>query len=88
MVCKEFPATPGIRSVKSWTKGTEKIDIDLPNVAMTSRQYSDTARNLDTLVETEYEKLANELAIGQDDIVSGTLKEAMRQAEKVSNPPG
>lgn len=87
VVCREFPETPGIRSVKSWTKGTRKIDIHLPNVAMNARQCSETAKKLDELIETEYKKLVKELATDQDEIVSGTLSEAVRQAEKVSNPP-
>lgn len=85
--CRPFPVTPGIRSFKSWTKGASKIDIHLPNVAMTVRQRSETARNLDVLVEEEYTKLVDELATGQDDIVSYSLAEAKRQSEKVSNFP-
>lgn len=84
VICKEFPATPGIRSFRSWTKGTEKIDIELPNYAMTAHQQAETAKNLDALVEAEFDKLVVELAAGQGDIVSLTLKEAARQAEKVS----
>ena len=87
LVCREFPDTPNIRSVKSWTKGSRKIDIHLPNCVMTTRQYTETAKNMDALVEAEYEKLVSELAIGQDDIVSRTLSEAVRQSKKVSNPP-
>lgn len=87
VVCREFPETPGIRSVKSWTKGTRKIDIHLPNVAMNARQCSETAKKLDELIETEYKKLVTELATDQDEIVFGTLAEAVRQAEKVSKPP-
>lgn len=88
LICREFPETPGIRSVKSWTKGSQKIDIRLPNYVMTSRQYIETSRNMDTLVETEYDRLVTELADDQDDIVSWTLSEAVRQAEKVSNSSG
>ena len=85
LICREFPETPEIRCVKSWTKGSQKIDIRLPNYVMTSRQYIETSRNMDALVETEYERLVTELAIGQDDIVTRTLSEAVRQAKKVSN---
>ena len=85
IVCREFPATPGIRSFKSWTKGTDKIDINLPNFAMTRHQCSETAKNLDALVETEYQKLVAELAADPEEIVSRTLAEAVRQANKVSN---
>lgn len=87
VVCREFPETPGICSVKSWTKGTSKIDIHLPNVAMNARQCSETAKKLDELIETEYKKLVNELAINQDQIVVENLREAVRQSEKVSHPP-
>ena len=87
VVCREFPPTPGICSVKSWTKGTCKIDIHLPNFAMTTHQCSKTAKDLDVLVEVEYEKLVAELAAGQYDIVSATLAEAVRQADKVSHSP-
>ncbi len=52
---------------------------------MTRRQCSETAKNLDELVEKEYVKLVAELATDQDDIVSSTLAEAVRQADKVSN---
>ena len=52
---------------------------------MTRRQCSETAKNLDELVEKEYIKLVAELATDQDDIVSSTLAEAVRQADKVSN---
>ncbi len=51
---------------------------------MTRRQCSETAKNLDELVEAEYIKLVAELATDQDDIVSSTLAEAVRQADKVS----
>lgn len=54
---------------------------------MNARQCSETAKKLDELIETEYKKLVKELATDQDEIVSGTLSEAVRQAEKVSNPP-
>lgn len=54
---------------------------------MTAHQCSEAAKNLDSLVETEYEKLVGELATGQDDIVSLTLTEAVRQADKVSHSP-
>ena len=87
LVCREFPETPGIRSVKSWTKGLQKIDIHLPNCVMTTRQYAETSKNMDALVEAEYERLVTELAFNQDDIVSRTLSEAVRQAEKVSKSP-
>ena len=88
LICREFPETPEIRSVKSWIKGSHRIDIRLPNYVMTSRQYIETSRNMDALVETEYERLVKELAIDQDDIVTRTLSEAVRQAKKVSNPSG
>ena len=87
LICREFPETPGIRSVKSWTKGSRKIDIPLPNCVMTTRQYTEASKNMDALVEAEYERLVDELAIDQDDIVSRTLSEAVRQAKKVSNSP-
>ena len=83
-MCREFQETPGIRSVKSWTKGLRKIDIRLPNCVMTVRQYAETAKNMDALVEAEYERLVTELAVDQDDIISWTLSEAVRQAQKVS----
>ena len=88
LTCRVFLEKPGIRSVKSWMKGTEKIDIPLPNCVMTARQYTETSRNMDALVQAEYKRLVSELAIGQDDIVSQTLSEAVRQSEKVSNSPG
>ena len=87
VACREFRSTPEIRSIKSWTKGTCKIDIHLPNVAMTAHQCSEAAKELDLLVDAQYEKLVGELAIGQDDIVSLTLTEAVRQADKVSDLP-
>lgn len=85
VICREFHDTPGIRSTKSWTKGTVKIDIHLPNFAMTKSQRSETAKNLDALVDAEYDKLVSELAAGQDDMISRTMAEAVRQAEKVSD---
>lgn len=85
VICREFPPnTLGVCSVKTWTKGTRKIDIRLPNFAMTIRQCAETAKDLDAMVKAEYNKLVAELATGQDDIVSWTLAEAVRQAEKVS----
>ena len=54
---------------------------------MTTRQYTETAKNLDALVEAKYDQLVAEVAADQEDIVCGTLKEAVRQAEKVSSPP-
>lgn len=86
--CREFPNTLGIRSVKSWTKGSYKIDIHLPNFAMTRTQCAEAGKNLDELIKAEYNKLLNELAIGEaEDIVSLTLAEAVRQAENVSDSP-
>ena len=86
VVCQEFLHSPEIRTVKSWTKGTLKIDINLPNYAMPPRQYRDTARNLDEMIEVGYRNLVSELAAGQNDIISRTLTEALRQAESVSSP--
>ena len=54
---------------------------------MSKTQCSVTAKNLDMLVEAEYDKLVGELADDQNAIVARTLKEAVRQAEKVSNVP-
>ena len=85
IVCREFHATPDIRSSKSWTKGTDKIDIHLPNFAMTHRQRLETAKNLDAMLEREYDKLVDELAADSEEIVSRTLTEAKRQADKVGN---
>lgn len=84
VVCREFSATSGICSIKSWTKGEYKIDIHLPRYAMTIGQCSKVAKDLDRLIDTEYNKLVAELATDQDGIVSLTLAEAKRQAEKVS----
>ena len=71
--------------MKSWMKGTCRKDIRLPNYAMPRRQCIETAKKLDVLVDTAYKALVGELAAGQDDIVSRTLTEAVRQAESVSN---
>lgn len=51
---------------------------------MSDRQYAETAKGLDDLLDAGYEKLVTELAIGQDEIVSWTLEEAVRQAKMVS----
>ena len=86
VTCSEFLDTAaGIRTTKSWTKGGYKIDIRLPKFAMSRSQCSVTAKNLDLLVAAEYDKLVGELADRQGDIVARTLREAVRQAEKVSN---
>ena len=88
VTCSEFLDTAaGIRTTKSWTRGPDKIDIHLPKFAMSRSQCSVTARNLDLLVAAEYDKLVGELADDQNAIVARTLKEAVRQAEKVSNVP-
>ena len=52
---------------------------------MTKSQYSKTFKLLDSLIAAEYDNLVAELAIGQDDIITRTLTEAVRQASKVSN---
>lgn len=84
--CREFSPILGVRSFKSWTKGASKIDIHLPNFAMTKAQYSEAGKSLDALVEREYYHLVDELATGQEEgLVSMTLREAVRQAEKVSD---
>lgn len=89
VTCSEFLDTAAsIRTTKSWTKGAYKIDIHLPKFAMSKSQCSVTAKNLDLLVTAEYDKLVAELAEDQNAIVAQTLKEAVRQAEKVSNVPG
>lgn len=54
---------------------------------MTRSQCSVTTKNLDLLVAAEYDKLVGELADDQGAIVAQTLREAVRQAEKVSNVP-
>ena len=88
VTCSEFLDTAaGIRTTKSWTKGAYKIDIHLPKFAMTRSQCSVTTKNLDLLVAAEYDKLVGELADDQGAIVAQTLREAVRQAEKVSNVP-
>ena len=54
---------------------------------MTKWQYSQAGKSLDALVNAAYDKLVRELAVGQEDIISWTLKEAVRQAETVSYLP-
>lgn len=88
VICRKYSPIPGTRCSKSWTKGTEKIDIHLPTFAIRERQYAETVKCLDDLLDAGYEKLVTELAIGQDEIVSWTLEEAVRQAKTVSTWPG
>ena len=53
---------------------------------MTKAQYTEAGKSLDVLVEREYDHLVDELAIGQEEgLVSMTLREAVRQAEKVGD---
>ena len=52
---------------------------------MTHRQCLETAKNLNALLEREYDKLVDELAADPEEIVYRTLTEAKRQADKVSN---
>lgn len=90
VVCQEFPDTPGVRTIKSWTKGTRRVDIHLPKYAIRpdSTEYRDTGRKLDELIEVGYRDLVGEVAAGQNDIISRTLTEALREAECVSSPLG
>ena len=81
--CREHTPIPGVRTSKSWTKGSNKIDIDLPTYAMTEFQLREAAKKTDELLDTHYAALVAELGMGQDEIVTGTLLEAVRQADKV-----
>lgn len=84
VVCRRYRPTPGACCSKSWTKGTEKIDIHLPTYAMTEYQLRGAAKTMNDLIDAGYKKLVAKLANGQDEIISWTLAEAIRQAETVS----
>ena len=83
VVCRGYRPRAGARCSKSWIKGTEKIDIDLPTYAMTTSQCSATDKKLAKFLETAHTKLVEELAVGQHPIIASTLQEAVRQAETV-----
>lgn len=50
---------------------------------MTEFQLREAAKKTDELLDTHYAALVAELGMGQDEIVTGTLLEAVRQADKV-----
>ena len=60
-----------------------RFDIYLPTYAMRDQQIRDAAKQMDVLVDAQYDTLVHELGIGQDEIVVRTLKEAIRQADNV-----
>ena len=60
-----------------------RFDIELPTYAMQDYQIRDAAKQMDLLVDAQYDTLVHELGIGQDEIVMRTLKEAIRQADNV-----
>lgn len=70
---------------KSWTKGINKVDIHLPTFAIPASKLKETTQNLQMLVEANSSMLVTELGAEQDEIVSCTLAEAARQANKVSD---
>ena len=80
--CQHVPL-PGVRRYKSWTKGVMRFDIYLPTYAMNDHQIRDASKQMDELVDTQYNTLVHELGIGQDEIVMLTLEEAIRQADDV-----
>ena len=57
--------------------------IDLPTYAMKDHQIRDASKQMDVLVDAQYDTLVHELGIGQDEIVMRTLEEAIRQADNV-----
>lgn len=85
MICRPYEPLEGESCSKSWLKGIDRIDIHLPTFAIPASKLTETAQNLQMLVELNYEMLVNELRVGQDEIVSCTLEEAIRQANKVRN---
>lgn len=81
ITCCQHNPLPGVRHNKSWTKGVMRVDIYLPTYAMKDHQIREASKQMDGLVDAQYDTLVHELGIGQDEIVMRTLKEAIRQAD-------
>ena len=60
-----------------------RFDIYLPTYAMKDHQIRDASKQMDMLVDAQYDTLVHELGIGQDEIVMRALEEAIRQADNV-----
>ncbi|KAK3178399.1 hypothetical protein OEA41_000534 [Lepraria neglecta] len=78
----EFPAQ---YLKKSWLSNGQKVDLPLPQYAISSLQRTKVSDKLDTLLDTNYDMLQDELGFGQDEIVSSSLTEAARCARGESN---
>ena len=83
ITCCQHDPLLGVRHHKSWRKGIERVNIYLPTFAMKDHQIRGAAKQMDALVDAQYETLVHELGVGQDEIVMRTLEEAIRQADNV-----
>lgn len=88
VVCRPYEPLEGECCSKSWIKGSDKVEIPLPTFAIPASKLNETAQNLQNLVDSSFDMLVDELGADQDEIVSCTLAEAARQANKVSECVG
>lgn len=83
LVCQPFRPLVGDPLTKNWTRNGEPYALRLPAFAIPSSQLAKTSRNMDSLVDSNYVKLIEELGDSQDEIISRIMPEAARQSNHV-----
>ena len=79
VLCRRFLPSENDPLSKDWNGGRKKFSIT--PFAIPPKQIAETSKNLDALLDKNYDMLVAELQIGQDDIVCRSLAEASRNAK-------
>ena len=83
ITCQEFRPLPGDGTERKWNDGQSVVRI--PSYAIAKNHYSPTRKALETYFNENRDSFLEELDINQDELVKLTLKEARRQANRVSH---
>ena len=83
VVCQQYSPQPTDVLCKKWIRNGKTVEFELPPFALPRSQLLKAFKSLDTLVDKYWEILVSELNVGQDELVSRTLREAIRHHKKV-----
>jgi hypothetical protein len=82
--CQEFIPLPTDVLWKRWNREDRQITLNLPPYAIPHGQLAKVNRSFDRMLEEHWHLLVSELELGEDELVSRTLVEAIRHSDKVS----
>ncbi|OAP64476.1 hypothetical protein AYL99_00448 [Fonsecaea erecta] len=78
VICQAFTPLPTDTLGKKYVRGDETVTILLPAYAIPGRYLKRTMTQLLATVERNWSMLANELELGQDELIAASMKEALR----------